>query len=72
MWRLIDRIPYTLLVILTVFLLLAPFRPMPHVIEKLMMLKNGILYRPIDIFDLFYHLIPAIVLLMKLYRDRSR
>lgn len=72
MWRFIDRIPYTLLVILTVFLLLAPFRPMPHVIEKLMMLKNGTLHRPIDIFDLFYHLIPAIVLLMKLYRDRSR
>ena len=72
MWRFLDRIPYTLLVILTVFLLLAPFRPMPHVIEKLMMFKNGTLHRPIDIFDLFYHLIPAIVLLMKLYRDRSR
>lgn len=72
MWRFIDRIPYTLLVILTVFLLLAPFRPMPHVIEKLMMLKNGTLHRPIDIFDLFYHLTPTIVLLMKLYRDRSR
>ena len=72
MWRFIDRIPYTLLIILTVFLLLAPFRPMPHVIEKLMMLKNGTLHRPIDIFDLFYHLTPAIVLLMKLYRDRSR
>jgi hypothetical protein len=72
MWKFIDKIPYTLLIIFTVFMLLAPFRPMPHVMEKLMMLKNGTLYRPIDIFDLFYHLIPLIVLLIKLYRDRTR
>ena len=72
MWRLIDRIPYTLLFVLTVFMLLAPFRPMPHVLEKLMMLKDGTLHKPIDIFDLFYHLIPAMALLMKYYRDRTR
>ena len=71
MWKLLDKIPYTLLIIFTVFMLLAPFQPMPHVIEKLMMLKNGTLHRPIDIFDLFYHLIPLIVLLMKLYRDHT-
>jgi hypothetical protein len=72
MWNFLDRIPYTLLIIIAVFMLLAPFRPMPHVIEKLMMFKNGTLHRPIDIFDLFYHLIPLIVLLMKLYRDHTR
>ena len=72
MWKFIDKIPYTLLIIFTVFMLLAPFRPMPHVVEKLMMLKNSTLYRPIDIFDLFYHLIPLMVLLMKFYRDRNR
>ena len=72
MWNFIDRIPTTLLIVLAVFMLLAPFRPMPHVVEKLMMLKDGALYRPIDIFDLFYHLTPLIVLLMKLYKDRNR
>jgi hypothetical protein len=72
MWRFIDRIPYSLLIILSVFLLLAPFRPIPHVVEKIMMLKDGTLHRPIDIFDLFYHLVPLIILLMKLYRDRTR
>ena len=72
MWKLLDKIPYTLLIIFTVFMLLAPFRPVPHVMEKLMMIKNGTLYRPIDIFDLFYHLTPLIVLLIKLYRDRTR
>ena len=72
MWNFIDRIPYTLLIVLAVFMLLAPFRPMPHVVEKLMRLKDGALHRPIDIFDLFYHLTPLIVLLMKLYKDRNR
>ena len=72
MWNFIDRIPTTLLIVLAVFMLLAPFRPMPHVVEKLMMLKDGTLQRPIDIFDLFYHLTPLIVLLMKLYKDRNR
>ena len=40
-------------------MILAPFKPMPHVLEKLIMLKNGTLTKPIDIFDLFYHLIPT-------------
>jgi len=72
MWKILDKIPYTLLVFFAVFMLLAPFRPMPHVVEKLMMLKDGTLSKPIDIFDLFYHLIPSIILLVKLYRDRTR
>lgn len=72
MWRFIDKIPYTPLIVLAVFMLLAPFRPMPHVVQKLLMFKNGTLQQPMDIFDLFYHLTPVMILLMKLYRDRSR
>lgn len=72
MWKYFDKIPYTLLIFFTVFMLLAPFRPMPHVVEKLIMLKDGTLSRPIDIFDLLYHLTPLIILLMKFYRDRIR
>ena len=68
MWALIDRIPYPLLILLAVFMLLAPFRPMPHVLEKLIMLKNGTLNRPVDIFDLFYHLLPTILLALKIFR----
>lgn len=72
MWALLDRIPYPLLILLAVFMLLAPFRPMPHVLEKLIMLKNGALTRPVDIFDLFYHLLPTILLALKIYRTYSR
>ena len=72
MWALLDRIPYPLLILLAVFMLLAPFRPMPHVLEKLIMLKNGTLNRPVDIFDLFYHLLPTILLALKTFRTYSR
>ena len=68
----LDKIPYSILIIIAVFMLLAPFRPMPHVVEKLIMLKNGTLAKPIDIFDLFYHLIPAIILLLKVCRDYAK
>jgi hypothetical protein len=72
MWALLDRIPYPLLILLAVFMLLAPFRPMPHVLEKLIMLKNGTLNRPVDIFDLFYHLLPTILLALKIFRTYYR
>ena len=72
MWQIIDRIPFTILIVLAIFMLLAPFRPMPHVVEKFIMLKNGTLNRPIDIFDLIYHLLPTIVLVLKIYRTMTR
>jgi hypothetical protein len=45
---------------------------MPHVVEKLLMLKDGILKRPIDIFDLFFHLTPTALLLWKIFRDLDK
>ena len=69
MWTFLDKIPYTVLIIAALFMLLAPFQPMPHVIEKMVMLKNGVLTRPIDIFDLIFHLIPLLLLIIKLHRN---
>jgi hypothetical protein len=68
----LDRIPYLLLIGFTILMALAPFVPEPHLLEKVKMLMDGTLTKPIDIFDLFWHLLPAIVLLLKLQRDRSR
>ena len=72
MWSILDKIPYSIVIVIAVFMILAPFKPMPHVLEKLIMLKNGTLTKPIDIFDLFYHLIPTIILLLKIYRGTSK
>ena len=72
MWSLLDKIPYTVIIPLAVWMLLAPFRPMPHALEKLNMLLNGSLNKPIDIFDLFFHLVPTLILLLKLFRSSTR
>jgi hypothetical protein len=45
---------------------------MPHVLEKLNMLMDGTLNKPVDIFDLFFHLAPALLVLLKLYRSFIR
>ena len=68
----LDRIPYMLLAPLAIFLALAPFLPEPHLWEKLKMLFAGTLLRPIDIFDLFLHGMPLLILLLKASLDVSR
>lgn len=69
MWSFLDKLPYSILIIAAILMLLAPFRPMPHVVEKLIMLKNGTLNRAIDIFDLFFHLAPTILLALKIVKS---
>lgn len=64
----LDRIPLATLAIPAVLLALAPFVPEPHLLEKVRMLMQGTLSRPIDIFDLFLHATPALLLIIKLLR----
>ena len=69
MLRLLDSISYPVLIFIAAFMLLAPFSPMPHVVEKLMMLKNGNLTQAVDIFDLCFHLAPTLLLAIKFFRS---
>jgi hypothetical protein len=64
----LDSIPLWALVVGTVFLGLAPFTPEPHLFEKIRMLANGALSRPIDIFDLFLHGTLPVLLIIRLVR----
>lgn len=64
----LDKIPAIPLIIVAVFLGLAPFVPEPHLWEKLKMLRVGTLVRPLDIFDLLLHGVPVLLMLMKLGR----
>ncbi|MGD2075233.1 MAG: RND transporter [Gammaproteobacteria bacterium] len=68
----LDRIPLSLLLPVAILLALAPFAPEPHLWQKLKMLFNGTLSRPIDIFDLFLHGAPLAVLVLKLIRMRAQ
>jgi len=64
----IDSLPLILLIIAALLLGLAPFQPEPHLWQKLKMLMDGSLSRPIDIFDLLMHGSPAVLLIIKLTR----
>ena len=68
MFSFLDTIGWLPLLVIAVFMGLAPFVPTPHALEKLVMLFNGELTRPVDIFDLLFHLAPASLLLIKLTR----
>jgi len=64
----LDRIPFIVIVPFAIFLTFAPFVPEPHLLEKLRMLAGGELSRPVDIFDLFLHGTPLVLLVAKLAR----
>ena len=66
--NLLDKLPLWPLFFVALLLGLAPFGSQPHLLEKLGLLFSGELLRPIDIFDLFLHGAPAVLLLLKLFR----
>jgi hypothetical protein len=63
--RWLSSLPWALVVLACATLGLAPFVPIPHVLEKLGMLARGQLVRPIDWFDLFLHGSPWAALIGK-------
>ncbi|MBF0614215.1 MAG: hypothetical protein HQL92_03580 [Magnetococcales bacterium] len=60
-----------MLLLLTAWLSVAPIEPEPHLIEKIRMLMTGTLSRPLDIFDLFLHGSPWVLVVLKLRRSRQ-
>ncbi len=61
----LARIPIHVALIVALTLGLAPFAPEPHVWEKLRLLGEGRLHRPIDLFDLVLHGTPWLLLFAK-------
>jgi hypothetical protein len=70
MLKFLDKLSYSILIVAASWMLIAPIQPMPHFAEKILMLKAGTLQKPMDIFDLFFHLSPLFVLILKVIRDR--
>lgn len=64
-----SLLDYRILIPLVLLLGFAPFVPQPHIVEKLRMLMAGILKRPIDIFDLFWHAWPFTLLAVRVVWD---
>lgn len=64
----LDHIPLAALVVVAIWMSIAPIMPQPHLLQKIQMLVNGELTRPIDIFDLFWHCLFPLLLILKLVR----
>jgi len=67
MKKLLNSIPMSALAVIALFLALAPFSPEPHLQQKVNMLFNGSLSKPLDIFDLFLHSTPLVLLGFKVF-----
>jgi hypothetical protein len=68
----LDRIPLTWLIVVALWMAVAPITPEPHLLEKLRMLGLGTLSRPLDIFDLLLHAAPLLLLVLRLWRRARR
>lgn len=68
----LDRFPFKLLLVVALWLAVAPIVPEPYLVEKWRMLVQGTLRQPIDIFDLFLHTTPLVLLALRLWRDAQR
>ena len=66
-----NLLDYKFLIPIVLLLGFAPFIPQPHIVEKLRMLMDGTLKRPLDIFDLFWHAWPFVLLAYRIFRDIS-
>ena len=72
MLKWLDRFPLVWLVVLAAWMLVAPITPEPHVVEKIRLLGQGQLTRPLDIFDLLMHSTPLVLLLIRLARLKRK
>jgi len=67
---LLKSLEYRYLILFSIVLGLAPFVPEPHLIEKIRMLIDGTLTRPVDIFDLVMHASPIVLLVLKYLSEK--
>ncbi len=65
----LDKAPLWVVVALAVWMAVAPIAPEPHLIDKLRLLSQGALVRPLDVFDVCLHLAPMLLLALRLWRQ---
>jgi len=65
----LDDISYIFLLFAAVLMIMMPFQPEPHLLEKYHLLLNGELNKTMDMFDVLWHLLPSLLLLLKVMRS---
>lgn len=63
MW--LQPVPMGVLTIISIWMLIAPIFPEPHLVQKAMWVVQGHTFKAIDVFDVAWHLFPSILLLIK-------
>ena len=72
MRTLVSKINWPILIVACATIGLAPLFPEPHVWEKLRVLVQGNLTRPIDWFDLVMHGTPWVLVVLKIWGTFGR
>lgn len=67
----IDRLPFITVIVVAVMMALAPFFPEPHLVEKARWLMTGHPFKLIDVFDVFWHLLPLGLVAVKVLRGST-
>jgi hypothetical protein len=65
----LDRWPWIWLLLLTAWMAIATITPEPNLVEKLCLLVEGALARPLASLDLAMHATPLLLLALKLWRQ---
>lgn len=67
----LDQLSWPMLLLIGGWLMVAPYpmAPEPHLVEKLRMLFEGALTKPLDIFDLLLHATPLVLIAIKAWRQ---
>ena len=65
----LDELSYIFLIGAAVLMAMMPFQPEPHLVQKFHMFMDGTLNKPMDMFDVVWHLLPSILLVWKFLRS---
>jgi len=68
----IDRLPTLPIIIIGVWMGLAPFVPEPHLVQKFLMFVNNDPFKLIDVFDVFMHGGLAALAILKIWREMEK
>jgi len=66
----LDDVSYIFLIAAAILMAMMPFQPEPHLLEKYQLWLAGDLHKAGDIFDVFWHLLPTCLLVLKFVRGR--
>ena len=61
----LNKISYNKLGIFALIMALMPIFPEPHLVQKFHMALDGLLSKPLDVFDVFWHTLPIWIMCLK-------